>query len=186
MLPRDRWWPEPERAREMHEFPVSPQQLAMPTFRYSSEIEAPARAVFAWHRTPGALAALIPPWERVAVERAPRDLQVGERAVLRIGRPPLRLRWVAEHVAFADRGELGGEFTDRQVSGPFRRWVHRHSVTAAGPRACVLEDHVDYELPFGRAGAWLAGSIVTARLERMFAFRHAATRSAVAAAGRPA
>jgi NADPH-dependent 2,4-dienoyl-CoA reductase/sulfur reductase-like enzyme len=49
---------------------------------------------------------------------------------------PLRLRWVAEHTAFDDRGEAGGTFVDVQREGPFRRWVHRHDVQA--PRRAAV------------------------------------------------
>jgi len=142
--------------------------------------------VFAWHQSPGALERLIPPWERVKVERAPASLADGEVAVLVMSMGPLRLRWVARHRGFIDRGEHGGEFTDEQVSGPFSSWVHRHLIRATGSRTCLLEDRIDYRLPGGPVGELLAGWHIRRKLRRMFEYRHAATRKALSDAIQPA
>ena len=148
-------------------------------FIKSSEIGAGARAVFAWHQSPDALRRLIPPWERVEVERAPASLADGQTAVLVLRVGPLKLRWAARHRDFIDRGDEGGEFTDEQVSGPFASWVHRHNVRGAGPDRCVLEDRIEYTLPGGRLGDLVAGWHVRRKLARMFEYRHQATESAV-------
>lgn len=152
-------------------------------FSKSSEIQARAHDVFAWHQSPDALQRLIPPWERVTVEQAPASLADGATAVLVLHVGPLKLRWVARHRDFVDRGEHGGEFTDEQVSGPFASWVHRHVVRATGPACCVLEDHIEYAVPLGRLGEILAGWHVRKKLTRMFDYRHAATISALQLAG---
>ncbi|MFN0132424.1 MAG: SRPBCC family protein [Phycisphaerales bacterium] len=157
----------------------------IPTFAKSSVIDASARVVFAWHNSPDALRALIPPWEPVTVERAPASLADGQMAVLVMRMGPLRLRWVARHQGYVDRGDEGGEFTDVQVSGPFASWSHRHIVRADGPSRCVLEDRIEYRLPLGRLGEIVAGGHVRRKLARMFAFRHEATSAAVAGRGGP-
>lgn len=149
----------------------------------TTEIDASARRVFAWHQTPGALQALIPPWERVTVEQPPPSLGDGAIAVLVMRAGPIKLRWVARHRDFVDRGEEGGEFTDEQVSGPFASWVHRHLVRAIGPGRCVLEDRIEYAMPLGRLGELLAGWHVRRKLARMFEYRHTATIAAVKAWG---
>jgi len=66
-------------------------------------------------------------------------------------------------------------FSDLQVSGPFAYWKHTHSFEPDGPAACLLEDKVEYALPFGFLGRWLAGSFVRRKLEEMFKYRHAVT-----------
>ena len=152
-------------------------------FVKNSPIQASAREVFAWHQSPGALKDLIPPWEKVTVEQAPASLADGAVAVLVLRVGPFKLRWVARHRDFIDRGDHGGEFTDEQVSGPFASWVHRHIVRATGPNSCVLEDRIEYAVPLGRLGETLAGWHVRKKLRRMFDYRHAATISAVQSAG---
>ncbi len=145
-------------------------------FHKRSRIDAPAARVFAWHQSPDALTRLIPPWENVQVEKPPASLGNGDRAVLVIRNGPLRLRWVAEHHGFEDRGVAGGEFTDIQVSGPFRSWRHRHLVESDGPDACWLDDRIEYELPLGLLGRLGGGWVTRRKLERMFEFRHEVTR----------
>lgn len=151
-------------------------------FTHCSVFDAGARDLFAWHATPGALRCLIPPWERVEVERAPASLADGQTAVLVMRLGPLRLRWVALHRGFVDRGEEGGEFTDVQVSGPFSAWEHRHIVRSKGPGRSELEDRIEYTLPLGWLGELVAGAHVRRKLVRMFEFRHRATMDALAAA----
>jgi ligand-binding SRPBCC domain-containing protein len=148
-------------------------------FVKSTEIAASARAVFAWHQSPDALQKLVPPWEPVTVEKAPASLADGETAVLRLRLGPLRLRWVARHRRFIDRGDDGGEFTDDQVSGPFASWSHRHVVTRVGPARCVLEDRIEYTLIGGRLAELVAGWYVRRKLKRMFDYRHEVTKTAV-------
>jgi ligand-binding SRPBCC domain-containing protein len=148
----------------------------MPVFHKRTRLGAPAARVFAWHQSPDALTKLIPPWEKVTVEQAPASLGNGDRAVLVIRNGPVKLRWVAEHHGFADRGEQGGEFTDTQVSGPFKSWTHRHLVEADGPGACWLDDRIEYELPLGWIGRMGGGGMTARKLDRMFEFRHRITR----------
>lgn len=135
--------------------------------------------MFAWHQSAGALKTLVPPWEPVEVEKAPASLADGETAVLMLRLGPMKLRWVARHRDFMDRGDEGGEFTDEQVSGPFASWVHRHIVSRVGPARCVLEDRIEYKLIGGWLAEFLAGWYVRRKLVRMFEYRHKATRAAV-------
>jgi|GEM_PF-5759768 len=51
----------------------------MPLFKKASQISISARAVFACHKSPDSLRSLIPPWERVKIERAPASLAEGGR-----------------------------------------------------------------------------------------------------------
>lgn len=135
--------------------------------------------MFAWHQSPDALKTLIPPWEHVTIAQSPASLGNNDIAILVMHVGPLKLKWVARHRDFIDRGDQGGEFTDDQVAGPFASWVHRHSVRAIGPSRCVLEDRIEYTLPAGALGNALGGWHVRRKLAKMFDFRHDATKSAV-------
>ena len=144
-----------------------------------SRITTPAHEVFAWHERSDAFELLTPPWERVELlERTGGIDQIGSRLVLRVGTPPLRLRWVAEHTHY----ERGRMFRDIQVKGPFARWEHTHLVEPDGSNACWLEDRIEYDLPLGWPGQLLGGWLVRRKLERLFEYRHWITRQA---AGRP-
>ena len=54
----------------------------------------------------------------------------------------------------------GREFSDVQISGPFKSWTHGHRMTPDGANACTLEDRIEYELPLGALGNCLGGGLV--------------------------
>ena len=145
-------------------------------FVRGSRIEAAAGDVYRWHARPGAFERLNPPWDPAVVESRSGGIEdEGSRVVLRVG--PARQRFVAEH----HHAVPGREFHDRQVSGPFALWEHGHRMTPEGPRACTLEDRIEYALPAGAAGDLVGGRLVRATLARMFAYRHRVTADDLAA-----
>lgn len=143
----------------------------MPEFIARSRVEAPAEEVFAWHARPGAFERLQPPWAPVEILERRGAIRDGDRLVLRLRAGPLRLRWVAEHEDYRE----GLQFADVQVAGPFARWRHLHRFETEGPRACRIEDRVEYAPPFGPLGRLLMPGL-TRRLRRVFAYRHAVVR----------
>ena len=143
-------------------------------FVASTAIPASADAVFDWHEAPGAFERLTPPWERVRVISRQGGITNGARVVLAVGPWPFSLRWELEHGDY----QKGRAFCDRQVTGPFAYWRHTHTMRPQGPRACVLEDAIEYELPFGLVGDLAGHPIVQRKLTRLFAYRHEATRNA--------
>jgi hypothetical protein len=135
-------------------------------FERSIDLPVSADAAYDWHTRPGALQRLMPPWDTVRVLEQTGDVQQG-RVVLEVPIGPIHQRWVSQH----QHGTPGREFIDRQVEGPFQEWVHSHRFDARGPSASRMVDRVEYDLPFGPAGALAAGS-VEARLRRTFTYRH--------------
>ena len=140
-----------------------------------TRIAAPAERVFAWHARPGALARLIPPWERVDVLSTEGGIAAGARVVVRLHVGPFAIRWTARHTHYVE----GVEFVDEQESGPFSSWRHTHRVEPDGPSACVLEDRVEFRLPGGPIGNALGRPFVRAKLRRMFKHRHEVTAADV-------
>lgn len=141
-------------------------------FVKESRIEAPPQRVFDFHLRPDTFEKINPPWEPAHMNSADHSIRIGNRVEILIGRWPLRIRWVAEYVEY----EAGRLFADRQVSGPFASWLHRHWFLDDGSGGTLMRDEVEYELPMGRPGVLLAGRLVRRRLERMFEYRHAALK----------
>lgn len=140
-------------------------------------IQAPPQAVFDFHESPDALEQLIPPWENMKPVESANSLRPGSRVVLRgrIGFIPIQ--WIAIHTEY-DPPHL---FADRQESGPFAYWYHRHRFLDDGQGGTLLRDEVEYTIPLGLLGHWLAGWLVRRKLEAMFTFRHEKTRSLIEA-----
>lgn len=141
-------------------------------FVKESLINASPDRVFAFHELPDAFERLMPPWEDARIIQKADISMVGSRAIIEqkiFGLIPSR--WVAEHTAY----DPPRSFEDTQVSGPFASWRHRHIV---GPHAegATLRDEIAFEPPL-----WLLGQLATPlfilpKLEKLFAFRHEATR----------
>ncbi|HXZ74116.1 MAG TPA: TIGR01777 family oxidoreductase [Streptosporangiaceae bacterium] len=122
---------------------------------YSSVIDASQDEVFAWHRRPGAITRLLPPWQPVRVVREAPSVRDGQ-AVLAL---PGGLRWVAEHDP--DSYDPPRQFADtlRPPLSGVLRWRHSHQFAPAGEHGTMVTDVVDTPVP--------------ARMLRpMFGYRH--------------
>jgi ligand-binding SRPBCC domain-containing protein len=64
-------------------------------------------------------------------------------------------------------------FTDVQLTGPYRRWHHRHDFSDA-PGGTMMRDRVDYELPLGPLGTIARTLFVRRAVEQIFDHRNAA------------
>ena len=141
-------------------------------FVQETSIDASPETVFEFHESPDALTLLIPPWENMRVVESPHSLEIGSRVVLEGRLGPFRLRWVAEHTEY----QPPHLFEDRQVSGPFAIWVHRHEFLPDGQGGTLLRDSVRYLPPLGWFGRVLGGWWIRRKLKSMFAYRHEVTR----------
>lgn len=142
---------------------------------FTSHIEAPADALFAWHERPGAFMRLAPPWTPIELEHF-EGINDGQKAIIRLGHKPFRVRWVAEHRDYI----AGQQFTDVQLQGPFRHWKHTHLVEADGEAASTLTDAITYRLPLGGLGRMFGEPILASQLQAQFAYRHRITKQDLA------
>ncbi|MEW6758343.1 MAG: TIGR01777 family oxidoreductase [Acidobacteriota bacterium] len=143
----------------------------MAEFEKQTFMPVPPGELFEWHAREGAFERLVPPWQTVRVLSRSGGIGPGGRVELAVRKGPLWLRWRAEHGEW----EEGRFFTDRQVSGPFKRWEHRHECLPGEGGGSLLKDRLAYEVPFGIAGRWLGGGLVSRDVERLFAYRHRRT-----------
>jgi ligand-binding SRPBCC domain-containing protein len=139
-------------------------------FEKRSQINASADRVFAWHESPDALQQLIPPGDPVRVIEHMGGIRDGARVVIEIGYPTFAIRWIAIHRNYIE----GRRFEDFQARGPFASWRHMHTVTPEGSTACILCDHIEYELPFSPLSE-IAAPFVKRKLEATFEYRHRIT-----------
>ena len=65
------------------------------------------------------------------------------------------------------------EFVDRQLSGPYSQWIHRHTFTEVEHGVTHIEDEVRYRLPLEPLGD-IAQFIVRRELDYIFDFRQKA------------
>ncbi|HET9682353.1 MAG TPA: NAD-dependent epimerase/dehydratase family protein [Candidatus Limnocylindrales bacterium] len=133
----------------------------------SQVVNRPLQDVFAFFSRPENLARITPPamaFEQVSTDLAMRPgLEIDHRIRPLLGIP---VQWRSR---IEDYDPPHG-FTDRQVRGPYRRWVHRHRFTAVdgGTR---IDDEVLYELPLGPLGGLAHRLAVRSQLLEVFRYR---------------
>lgn len=166
----------------------------MHTFRSQQWLPVPLEIVFAFFANPDNLPRLMAAWQQARIEKtsivsppAPPGpvssmlAAAGSRLTLSF-RPiplsPVRLQWEAEITSFA----WNHHFSDTQLRGPFARWHHTHTVTpetrpgesGASIFGTLLQDEVQYQMPFGKLGD-LAAPLIAEQLRRTFDYRHRRT-----------
>lgn len=139
----------------------------MVSSRFDQTVPHAREAVFAWHERPGAFQRLTPPGTATVIQPPDRGLTDGSRSILSLAfLPPPTDKFVAEHFDYRP----GESFSDRQVRGPFRAWMHRHEFSDL-EGATRVRDDLTYELPASRVSGALA-SRVADMVGRLFAYRH--------------
>lgn len=148
--------------------------MMQPTrLQFRTRIARPAAEVYAWHCRPGAFARLQPPWEHVSLPHGHPGVTEGSRVTVQARVGPWTSTWVVEHRDV----EPGRQFCDVQLRGPFAQWVHTHGFEPVDAAACELVDTVEFRLPAGAAGRWVAAGWTERKLTRLFAYRHAVTKA---------
>ena len=139
-------------------------------FQYKFLVNRPQRDVLEFHRHPSALEDITPPPIVMKLQDAPDPLTEGALMRFTTWLGPLPLRWESR---IEDVNDMG--FTDRQMSGPFLQWLHRHDFHPAGDHQTMVHDQIDIairpHLIWGPLG--LAMSL---GLPILFAFRARKTR----------
>lgn len=83
------------------------------------------------------------------------------------------IRWLGVPIPW--RGRIADyhrpeRFTDIQVRGPYRSWVHLH-VFRPVPEGTLMKDTVTYEVPYGQAGRLVHRLLIRRQLEDIFRYR---------------
>lgn len=129
-------------------------------------------AVFGFFTDPYNLEAITPPWLRFRiVETTDQQVRAGTRIRYRLRLHGVPFRWESRIAEFS----RGVSFADEQVTGPYARWYHRHLFHPTD-EGVVIEDVVEYRLPFGPLGRVVHRLAVRRELDRIFDHRAAVMR----------
>ncbi len=127
----------------------------------------PLDEVFAFFGDAHNLDAITPPWLHFRiVTPAPIDMRVGALIDYRIRLHYLPIRWRTEISVW----EPPHRFVDRQISGPYRQWIHEHTFEARDDGTWV-RDRVDYAVPGGWLEPLVHGLFVGPDVRAIFAYR---------------
>ena len=143
----------------------------MRTHRFEREqfLARPLEEVYRFFSEASNLALLTPPSMHFRlVTPQPIRMRDGTLIEYRLRVRGVPIRWVSR---IEDWEENRG-FADRQLRGPYRRWLHRYEFEATEDGTRII-DRVEYALPFGVLGL-VALPLVRRDLEAIFAYRREA------------
>ena len=135
-----------------------------PFHLYARQLVArPLEEVFAFFSEAKNLGEITPPWLRFEIVSNDFEMREGLLLDYRIAMRGIPMKWRSEITEWAPPQC----FADRQVRGPYSKWVHTHRFCADGGWTWV-EDHVEY--------AAIGGSLVNAlflrpQLRQIFGYR---------------
>ena len=142
----------------------------MPIFDYRFRVNAPLQAVADFHQDTSVLKRLMPPPVIVQLHEF-EPLGEGSVARFTLWFGPLPIHWKAVHSNVGING-----FTDTQVEGPARMWVHTHRFTAVDDETTEVHEHLAYEYGTGRWGVVTRLLFNPPALRAMFTYRQIVTR----------
>lgn len=132
-------------------------------------VPRPLPEVFEFFSHPGNLERITPSWLRFSlVGGEPEQMVVGTLIAYKLRIRGVAVGWITR----IDAVEPDRMFVDRQLSGPYRMWVHRHEFEADGD-GTIIRDRIHYQLPLGLLGAFAHIAFVRRDIERIFAHRRA-------------
>ncbi len=143
-------------------------------FAHEFTVAAPRARVARFHREARSLPAITPPPMLVRIQECPAVLSSGDEMRFTLWLGPFPIRWHAVIEAVSDAG-----FADRQLSGPFAYWVHRHTFIESGEGLTTVRDEIEYA--YRRHLVWgLIGRLFVLGLPVLFFYRAWRTRRLLA------
>ncbi len=141
----------------------------MPVFEANQMVNAKLEIVWSFFSDPSNLPIITPPDMGFIIKFPLNRIPMYPGMIIKYRVSPLLsipVEWVTEisHV------EDNRFFVDTQLKGPFKMWHHQHIFKNLG-EVTQMTDIVNYELPFGGLGKWIAGRIVRKRVATIFKYR---------------
>jgi ligand-binding SRPBCC domain-containing protein len=123
--------------------------------------------VFSFFKSPVNLQVITPPWLGFRVMQSPdTEVREGTHIAYRLRLHGVPIRWESRITEFQENTM----FADEQLVGPYRYWYHRHLFRSV-PGGVVIEDDVQYQLPFGVLGQIAHAAFVRRQLGQIFDYR---------------
>lgn len=139
-------------------------------YTHRFRVAAPPHAVAEFHSRSSSMGAITPPPVLAIIHQAPEILGEGDSMHFTLWLGPIPVRW---HARIENVTPLG--FQDRQISGPFAKWIHRHIFVPLADGSTEVVDEIEAEL----ADSWwkrLLGIGMWLNLPILFTYRAWKTR----------
>jgi ligand-binding SRPBCC domain-containing protein len=141
-------------------------------FHCEQFVPRPVDEVFEFFSRAENLQELTPPWLNFRILSVdPSPVRRGTTIKYSLRWRMVAIRWTSEIVEW----QPPFRFVDEQRKGPYQRWHHEHRFISQG-KGTVIEDEVQYELPFGALGRLAHRLRVEKDVKAIFAYRQKAIR----------
>lgn len=143
--------------------------MAMHTLKFIQKIPVPLDAAWSFFSSPRNLASITPPEMMFRISGTPPLGEIFPGMIICYTLYPFMLfpvRWETEIVTV----ERPCFFEDRQKSGPYEYWQHRHYFREI-PGGVEMTDSLRYSMPLDFFGELVNTVIVSRRLEEVFEYR---------------
>ena len=143
-------------------------------YRHQFTVKAPLAEVMAFHSKRSSFEAISPPGIIMRLHSAPETLGEGDEMRFTMWLGPIPVPWHAR-IENVRQTAGGGSFEDRQLSGPFKQWIHTHTFESVDAETTIVHDQVASRLsrnPFW----WAVGLGMRLGLPILFGFRGWKTR----------
>jgi ligand-binding SRPBCC domain-containing protein len=144
----------------------------MKKFTHRFRVAAPLQEVAAFHKDAHALKELtpLPLWVQI---HSVEPLAENSRTQFTLWAGPLPMYWEAIHTNVTDQG-----FSDTQVKGPYKYWVHSHHFSAINSNSSEVID--DVTAIYGEGLFWgLITRLMWLGMPLLFAYRGWRTRKII-------
>jgi ligand-binding SRPBCC domain-containing protein len=139
-------------------------------YAHRFRVKASLDQVVDFHRHAGSMAAITPFPIKAVIHAAPTVLTNDDEMDFTLWMGPLPIRWLARI-----EQSTPTSFVDRQLRGPHKEWVHRHTFSSLPDGTVEVLDEVEVKL----ANQWfwrVLGFTMWINLPILFAFRSWKTR----------
>ena len=141
------------------------------TFYYKTEQLLPISSERAWNffSSPENLTLITPPDLDFKVLTILENTEIFEGMIIEYQVKPLfgiSVRWKTEICEV----KKPFSFTDRQVEGPYKTWIHQHRFIEQENGLLMIDD-VRYALPYGLIGTLSHSLLVRKKIEKIFDYR---------------
>ncbi len=140
----------------------------MELFEARVELPCSVEEVFDLVARPEGIKKISPPEMGLFFKNSPERYALGSMVEFKIQALGLVREITHKVTAFDDPRS----FTEEQVAGPFRHWVHEHIFETLEDSRCVAIDRIQFLPPGGVAGMIMTTTRILENLEDGFDYRH--------------
>lgn len=139
----------------------------MAMFETSVTVAGTVEQVFEFLRHPQNLSKISHPDVGLSFVDAPDMIELGSRLEFKVQGFGMVQQIVHEIVDF--RPPTG--FTEKQVKGPLKLWIHQHAITGVDGNQVTIADSIQFEAPGGLVGLMITEDRILDSLENGFDYQ---------------